>query len=151
VCWKDKREVYVLSNTNIPPAEGNFKEDEKAVMHLIIEDYLTHMDYFDLCDRMANSHSISKKTWKWMKKLLFYLLGPTILNSYILHKSCEGNMTHLNFREQLVRCLIVLSHEEDTDIHGVPRGWPSSLETQMSQLEVKHSLHWAAKGEECAK
>lgn len=52
-----------------------------------------------------------------MKKL-FYLLGLTILNSYILHKSCEGNMTHLHFREQLVRGLNVLSHE-DTEIHGV--------------------------------
>jgi hypothetical protein len=129
VCWKDKRKVYVLSNTNIPPAEGNFKEDEKAVMHLIIEDCLTHMNYTDLSDTMANSNSISKMTWKWMKKLFFYLLGLTILNSYILHKSCEGNMTHLNFREQLVTGLTVLSHEEDTEIHGVPRSWPSSFKT----------------------
>jgi hypothetical protein len=105
----------------------------KAVMHLIIKNYLTHMRYADVSDRMANSHSITKKTWKWMKKLS-YLRGLTILNSYILHKSCEGNMTHLIFREQLVRGLIVLSHEKDTEIHGVPRGWPSCLKTQMSQL-----------------
>jgi hypothetical protein len=42
----------------------------------------------------------------------------------------------------------VLSHEEDTKIRGVPRGPPSSSETQMSRLEVRHSLHWPAKGKE---
>jgi hypothetical protein len=68
VCWKDKWKVYVLSNTNIPPAEGNFKEDEKALIHLISKDYLTHTDYIDLSDRMVNSHSIGKKTSIWMKK-----------------------------------------------------------------------------------
>jgi hypothetical protein len=50
-------------------------------------------------------------------------------------------MTHLKFMERLVRDL-VLSHEENTEIRGVP----NSSETQMSRLEVKHSLHWPAKG-----
>jgi hypothetical protein len=52
-------------------------------------------------------------------------------------------MTHLKFREQLV-----LSHKENTEVCGVPRGWPSSSKTQMSQLELEHSLHWLAKGKE---
>jgi hypothetical protein len=72
----------------------------------------------------------------------------TILNSYILYKFCEENTTHLKFWEQLVRDLIILSYEENTEIRGVPRGRPSSLETQMSRLEVKHSLHWPAKEKE---
>jgi hypothetical protein len=29
------------------PTEGNFKEEEKAVMHVIIEDYLTNIHYTD--------------------------------------------------------------------------------------------------------
>jgi hypothetical protein len=98
------------------------------------------MGYVDFSDRMLNSYSISKNTWKWTKKLLFHLLDLTILNSYILYKSCGRNMTHLKFREQLVRDLIVLSHEKNTEIRGVPRSQPSSSETQMSQLEVKYSL-----------
>jgi hypothetical protein len=106
------------------------------------------MGYVDLSDRMANSHSISKKTWKWMKKLFFHLLDLTILKPSILCKSCGKNMTHLKFREQLVRDLIVLSRKENTEICGVPRGQPSSTETYMSQLEAKHSLHWLTKGKE---
>jgi hypothetical protein len=38
-CWKNKREVYVLSHMHIPSAEGRFKEGGKAVKHLVIEDY----------------------------------------------------------------------------------------------------------------
>jgi hypothetical protein len=38
----------------------------------------------------------------------------------------------MKFREKLDRDLIVLSHEDNTEICGVPRGWPSSTETQMS-------------------
>jgi hypothetical protein len=98
------------------------------------------MGYTHLSDRMANSYSIRKKTWKWVKKLFFHLLDLTIPNLYILHKSCGGNMTHVKFKEQLVSDLAVLSHKENTEICGMPRGWPSSLETQMSWLEVKHSL-----------
>jgi hypothetical protein len=57
---------FVLSNMHIPSAEGNFKEGGKAVKSLIIKDYTTHMGYVD---RMANSYSISKKTWKSTKNL----------------------------------------------------------------------------------
>jgi hypothetical protein len=71
------------------------------------------------------------------QKLFFHLLNLTILNSYIFYK----------FREQLIRVLI-LSSEENTEIHGVPRGQSSSSEIQMSRLEVKHSVHWSAKGGE---
>jgi hypothetical protein len=77
---------YVLSNMNIPSAEGNFKESGKAVKLLMIKDYTTHMGYIDLSDRMANSYNTSTKTWKWKKK--------TILNSYVLYKCCGGNMTY---------------------------------------------------------
>jgi hypothetical protein len=133
---------------NIPPAECNFKEGGTVVKPLIIEDYTTHMGYAALSNRMMNSYSISTKSWKWTKKLFLYLLDLTILNSYILYKSCGRNMTHLKFREQPVRDLVVLSHEENTEIRDVPKGQPSSSKTQMSRLEVKHSLHWPAKGKE---
>jgi hypothetical protein len=59
------------------------------------------------------------------KQLFFHWLGLTILNSYILYNSCEGNMTHLKFRKLLVRDVVVLSHEENTGVSGVPRGRPS--------------------------
>jgi hypothetical protein len=49
---------------NIPPVEDNFKAGGKAVKLLIIKDETTYMGYVDLSVRMANSYSISKRTWK---------------------------------------------------------------------------------------
>jgi hypothetical protein len=83
--------------------------------------------------------ALARKLGNGQKKS-FHLLGLTILNSYILYKSCGKNMTHLKFREQLVRKFIVLSHKDNIQICGVSRGQPSSSQIQMSSLEVKHSL-----------
>jgi hypothetical protein len=86
VCWKDKREVYVLSNIQIPPAEDNFKESGKAVKPLIIKDYTTHTGYAGLSNTVVNSYNISKKTWKWMEKLFFHLFNLTILKKLLCGK-----------------------------------------------------------------
>jgi hypothetical protein len=70
-----------------------------------------------------------------MKKLYFHLLDLTVLNSYILYKSCGGNMTHLKFRERLDKDL-VLSHEESTEIvvcQGVGSAVLGSNETTWSK------------------
>jgi hypothetical protein len=78
---------------------------------------------------MAKGYSISKETWIWTEKISFYLLELSILNCYIFSRSCGVN------REQLITNLVVLLREESTEIRGVPRGRPSSLETQMTQLK----------------
>jgi hypothetical protein len=46
------------------------------VKPLISEDYTTHMGYADLSNRMANSYSVSKKTWKWTERTLLPFVGP---------------------------------------------------------------------------
>jgi hypothetical protein len=86
----------------------------------------------DLSDSMADSHSISRRTWQWMEELFFYLLDLTIGNSDLVYKSCGGLMTHLKFREQLVRDLTVLTYKENTEVCGVPRGQPRSSGNQIS-------------------
>jgi len=54
VRWKDKRDVYVLTNTHTTPVEGNFYNDSgHAVKPHVIEDYNAHMGYVDKSDRMV--------------------------------------------------------------------------------------------------
>jgi len=56
------------------------------------------MGYVDKGDRMANSYSVSRHTFKWMKKLFFHLLDLVILNSHILHSLCGGKkISHRDF------------------------------------------------------
>jgi hypothetical protein len=78
VRWKDKRDVYVLTNMYTPPFKPH-----------VVEDYSAYLGLVDKSDRIVNSYGIARRTWKWTKKLFLHLLHMTILNVYLLHKSCD--------------------------------------------------------------
>jgi hypothetical protein len=141
--WKDKRNVNMLTNMHHPPAEGNFCDEHgNALKPVIIQDYNEHMGYMDKSDRMTNTYSISRRTWKWTKKLFFHLLDLTVLNSYILLGSCGAKLTLRDFRVGLIRDLI----QEGGTVLGsqiTPQGMPT-LST--SRLESRHNQHWPQKG-----
>jgi hypothetical protein len=97
VCLKDKCDMYVLTNKHSPPVDGKFRDESgHAVKHHVIEDYNACMGFVDKSDRMVNSYGIAQRTWNWTKKLFLHLLDMTILNAYLLHKSCGGNMMYEN-------------------------------------------------------
>ena len=141
ILWRDKRDVCMLTNTHNAPAEGNFcNEGRKAIKLQIMMDYNHHMGYVDKGDRMANSYSISRRTFKWAKKLFFHLLDLDILNSYILHSSCRGKkMSHRDLRYTLVRNMLACAGPE----RRVPRqlGRPPNVESHVARLEVCGSKH----------
>ena len=84
ILWRDKRDVRILTNIHDAPAEGDFCDNNgKAIKPQIVADYNRHMGYVDKGDRMTNSYSINRRTWKWTKKLFFHLLDLAVLNSYI--------------------------------------------------------------------
>ena len=147
--WKDRRDVYILTNMHAPPVEGNFtQESGQAIRPRVVEDYSAYMGFVDKSDRMVTSYGIARRTWKWTKKLFFHLTDMTILNAFLIHKSCGGKMTHKVFRETLVRELIINSQEGNVTASGTSRGRPSPAASQLSRLEVKHSQHWPSKGKQ---
>jgi hypothetical protein len=73
-----------------------------SVLSNAIEDYSAHMGFVDNSDRMVNSYGIAQRTWNWTKKLFFHLLDMTVLNAYLLHKSCGGKITHKKFFKNLM-------------------------------------------------
>ena len=123
--WKDRREVYILTNTDPPPAEGNFCDDSnRPVKPNIVERYNRHMGYVDISDRMSNSYSMSRRTFKWTTKIFFHFLDLTVVNSWILLSSCGAKYTHRDFRLFLVRNLIeeaVTLRSKYTPQHPIPR------------------------------
>jgi len=108
IVWRDKRDIYMLTNIHNAPAEGNFcNGGGKAIKPQIVMEYNRHMGYADKGDRMADSYSIIRRTFEWTKKLFFHLLDLAILNSYILHSSCQGKrLSHRDFRFTLVRNML---------------------------------------------
>ena len=129
--------------------EGNFtQESGQAIKPYVVEDYSPYMGFVDKSDRMVNSYGIARRTWKWAKKLFFHLRDMTILNTFLIHKSCGGKMTHKIFREILVCELIIHSQEGNVTASGTSRGRPSPAASQLTWLKVKHSQHWPSKGKQ---
>ena len=88
--WKDRREVYMLTNIDPPPAEGNFCDDSnRPVKPHIVERYNRHMGFVDISDRMANSYSMSRRNFSGPRNCFFHILDLTVLNSWILLSSGE--------------------------------------------------------------
>ena len=146
ILWRDKRDIYMLTNIHDAPAEGNFCDGNgKAIKPQIVADYSRHMGFVDKGDRMANSYSICRRTLKWTKKLFFHLLDLAILNSYILLSSCGGKkISHRDFRFTPVRNMLAQAGYQRT----VPRplGRRPSAAAQVNRLEASGSKHWPVPG-----
>ncbi|XP_023726519.1 piggyBac transposable element-derived protein 4 [Cryptotermes secundus] len=134
-CSLERQALCVCSDEYAPSSIGG-DESGHAIKPHVIEDYNAHMGFVDKSDRMVNSYGIARRTWKGTKKLFSHLLDMTILNAYLLHKSCDGKMTHKKFREILVRDLILQSRiSRSVAFLG---GRPSSPGAQVSRLELIH-------------
>jgi len=103
------------------------------------------MGHVDNSDRMANSYSMIRRTFKWTTKLFFHLLDLTVLNCWILLSSCGAKHTHRDFRLLLVRNL----SEEDGKSQDCPTSrLVVSLRSgakDVMRLENRHNKHWQAK------
>jgi hypothetical protein len=149
VCWKDKEEMYLLTNMNQspPPTSGHYVDDEgNASKPLCIESYNSNMGFVDMSDKMANNYSSSQKTWKWTKKLFFHLVNLIILNVFIIHYSCGGTLSHKLFHERLVHGLTHAAQDINSTTSILGCGWPSSQVVHVSWLDFKHLHHWPTKG-----
>ena len=137
--WKDRQVVYMFTNMDPPPAEGNFCDDRNCpVKPHIAERYILHMDYVDNSDHMASSYSMSQHIFKWTTKLFVHLLDLTVLNSWILLSSCGAKYTHQEFGLLLVRNLI----EEARKSQDRPTPRTSTAVTNVMRLKSRHNQHW---------
>ena len=65
ILWRNKRDVSILTNIHDAPRKGNFCDNNgKAIKRQIVEGYTLHMGYVDKGERMANSYSIKRRSWK---------------------------------------------------------------------------------------
>jgi len=142
VVWKDKRDVCLLTNIHDPPTESNYRDEHgNAIKPAIVADYNRHMRHVDNSDRLANSYTASRQTWKWTKKLFFYLLDLAIVNSYILLSSCGGKkISHRDFRLTIIREMLARSGQVPRQSMPVGRQAPAS--TNIGRLDTHHNKQW---------
>ena len=136
------RDVCLLTNIHNPPREGNYRDEHgNAIKPAIVADYNRHMGHVDNADKMANSYTASRWTWKWTKKLLFHQLDLVIVNSYILLSSCGGKkISHRDFCLTLIRKMLARSGHEPWP--SMPVGRPAPASTNIGRLDTRHNKHW---------
>ena len=78
--------------------DGEFPTVNKAVPSVIL-DYNKHMHGVDRADQIAKYHTITRKTFKWWKKLAFHLLNFST-------NAEEHPMSQYKFREELVKVFV---------------------------------------------
>ena len=84
------------SNTHLPPS------NKPAVINL----YNHNMNGVDLADQLGVYYSFQRKTLKWWRKVFFWLLEVTVVNSYITYKQTVVNpKSHLPYRCTLIEVL----------------------------------------------
>ena len=125
-----------------PPSEGNFWDEHgNAIKLAVVADYNCHVGYVNKADRMANSYTASRRTWKWTKKLFFHLFNMTILNSYILLSTCGGKkISHRDFLLSLVREMLARAGHGPRPSRAVGR--PAIASTNIGRLDTRYNKHW---------
>ena len=64
------------------------------------------MNGVDMADQLGVYYTFQRKTLKWWRKVFFWLLEVTVVNSYILYKEAVTSpKPHLTFRRSLVEAL----------------------------------------------
>ncbi len=76
----------------------------------VVEDYNQYMLGVDKTDQLASYYNFLHKSVKWWRKVFFWCVEVTVINSYIIHKEQaqrrgERVKTHLAYRRHLIEFL----------------------------------------------
>ena len=86
--------VHQVMMTRIDSRQG-----EISIKHLVVDRYNQGMGGVDKADQYAVYYSIERKSKKWWRKLVFWLLEVAIMNSYILYKETVVSLlSHVDYR-----------------------------------------------------
>lgn len=123
--WVDKRSIYFLSAMHpaepplgTTPSVKRRKVDgtqEDIACPPLLPDYQKYMRGVDRGDQLLSYYNIGRRSKKWWKRVFFYILECSILNSFVLdghvrpvdHACCgRAKRDSLQFRFELANLLI---------------------------------------------
>lgn len=144
--WKDKNLVVMLSTLygNATQAVSRIKKNgvrEVIKKPTVICKYNKSMGGVDLADQYIAAYSFSRKTVKWWRKVFFWLVETSIVNSFILFKlnTDQKKLRQIKFRKMLVKELIGNVRNNNK------RGRPSDVD-ENERLNGKLHLPYALEG-----
>ena len=139
--WRPERKnkiIYMISTEANSRVITISKKNPSApvIKPEVIDIYNQTMNGVDLADQLTVSYGFVRKSCK----VFFGLFEVTIINSYILYKTTDPRITHVQFRRALVDQLTrdYIQQSVRRPLAGRPR---SSLENQPERLDSrKHFL-----------
>ena len=109
-----------------------------------VDDYNHCMNGVDRSDQLSVSYPFVRKTRKWWRKLFFYLLEVSVVNSFILYREVtKKKMTHLDFRRSVVESLAM----EYLEQHESRRTSVSRPLSRPCPVRLNRKLHLLEQGE----
>ncbi|XP_069180183.1 piggyBac transposable element-derived protein 4-like [Procambarus clarkii] len=82
VCWKDKREVNMLTTIHtgemLDSGKVRYRGDGSLFKPDCIIDYNINMRLVDKCDMMVGAVECVRRTVKWTRKFFFHLVDVTV-------------------------------------------------------------------------
>ena len=98
----------------------------------VIGHYNRHMGGVDLFDQLVQYYPFTRRTRRWIHKLVKYLLQLAIQNAYILYcgyTDDQRKLSHLQFMELVGNALVDFNDEDWPSItEGIPRAHDLPLE-----------------------
>ena len=112
--WKDTKLVCFLSTQSNPVGDQtvNRKQRDGTVIQVptvpAAISYNKNMGGFDLNDQQRNYYAVGRKSRKWWRYLLWFLVDVSIVNAHILETEAENHRTRpqLQFRVKLAKTLV---------------------------------------------
>lgn len=112
--WKDKKPVYFLSTQSNPVGDErvNRRQRDGSIVEVpsvpVVKSYNNNMGGVDLSDQLRGYYMTGRKSKKWWRCLVWFLVDVSIVNAHILERLSlnHRNRTQLAFRLELVRDLI---------------------------------------------
>ncbi|XP_064637143.1 piggyBac transposable element-derived protein 4-like [Lineus longissimus] len=129
LAWQDKRTVRMVSTKHDKSTveverfkKGGHGEKEKIQKPVCITEYNAHMSGVDNLDQMLSYYPFTRKTIKWHKKVVFYLIEVALHNAFIVHKlrHDQPEKTLLDFHLAIVKklCNVVDKNDDSDDDSG---------------------------------
>jgi hypothetical protein len=88
--WKDKENVYIISNihrTEMTTIEKvNYQTDRQIAKPISVQDYNDNKGLVDQSEMQMSFSESAHKSLKWYKKFFFDLLDVSFFNAYVLYK-----------------------------------------------------------------
>ena len=108
---KTKPVVMITSSCSAGMTEVRNRRGEQVKKLVAVNEYNHSMNGVDRNDQHCVYYSFVRKTLKWWRKLFFYLLECSTVNSYILYKEVQkaaGNrpLTALDYRRSVIEDLV---------------------------------------------